>query len=429
MRILILSDNETFGGAGIAVSRLANGLCAGGHTVLRAVGRPDWGRHDWETQIIGISPAGVGHRLARRALPEPWKTRWTSTWERRRTAESLRNIIRGFAPQVINVHNLHNAGWPPALVEECLAAAPTVWTLHDMWSFTGRCAYNSGCRQFERGCDASCPTPEEYPSLAPSLIGGAWESRRELFGRYPQLTAVTPSHWLKREAETGLWKGHRVEVIPNGLPLETYRPVARAMAREALGIETHGPVVLAGADNLNDRRKGGKLLSEALAGLKRADTTLVTFGAEPERGNRAGSTIHLGRIDFERAKVLAYNAADLFAQCAVEDNLPNTVMEAVACGTPVAGFAIGGVPEMVRPGQTGWLASQVSAGALAECLEDAIRQIEEGATLRDSCRRVAELEYGQSTQAARYTDLFGSLLGRADGIAPEKAAAAKVLTH
>jgi glycosyltransferase involved in cell wall biosynthesis len=298
-------------------------------------------------------------------------------------------------------------------VRICARHAPTVWTLHDMWSFTGRCAYSYDCRKFMTGCDSTCPTPEEHPPLAPDQIAQAWNERRRLLNSNPNLLAVAPSRWLAREAREGLWADHRVEVIPYGLPLEVYRPVDRALAREALGINTPGPVLLMAAQFLTERRKGGEILDGALSALSRRPLTIVTLGSGHPGFQAEGIHLHeLGYVDHERTRVLAYSAADLFVHPAPVDNLPNVVMEALACGTPVVGFAIGGMPDMVRPGQTGWLCDSVSSKALADTLEEALADLDRGVNFRDSCRAVAEAEYGSSLQARNYLELFQSLISQ-----------------
>jgi len=116
-----------------------------------------------------------------------------------------------------------------------------------------------------------------------------------------------------------------------------------------------------------------------------------------------------GYINSERMKVFVYNAGDLFIHPAPVDNLPLVVMEAIACGTPVVGFAVGGVSEMVRPRRTGWLADEVSPEALAEVIDTAIADIHSGVDLQSLCRVVSETEYRSDLQAQRYLDLFKSL--------------------
>jgi glycosyltransferase involved in cell wall biosynthesis len=118
---------------------------------------------------------------------------------------------------------------------------------------------------------------------------------------------------------------------------------------------------------------------------------------------------HLGYVDHERTKVLAYCAADIYVHPALADNFPNTVMEAIACGTPVVGFPVGGVPEMVRPGVSGWLADNVSSAALAETLSIALNDIHHD-DMRSSCRELAEVKYDAQLQAQRYSSLYETLV-------------------
>jgi len=401
----MLSDQESAGGAAIAASRLAEALVGTGAQVIRVVGQPDGRRHPWTTEalttpreILLMNAIGkISERLKRRVIA------WV-------TCHRLGGLLDKLQPDVVNVHNLHGAGSGPELPAVCARHAPTVWTLHDMWSFTGRCAYSHDCRKFITGCDASCPTPEEYPALGSRLIAGAWQRRRRLFAEHPDLVAVCPSEWLANEARAGFWAGHRVEVIPYGLPLDVYLPLNATLARTALAIDSCGPVLLMVAQNLAWRRKGPAILLNSLQRIRNRPFTLITLGQGHLPVASEDISLHsLGHVDHERTKVLVYNAADLLVHPAPVDNLPNVVIEAMACGTPCVGFAVGGVPDMVRPGITGWLAQDVTAQALARSVDDALVAIRQGVDLRSSCRAVAAKEYDAELQAERYLALFESL--------------------
>jgi glycosyltransferase involved in cell wall biosynthesis len=410
MHIVMLSDAETEGGAAIAASRLAQALVESGQRVTRVLAVPDGKDHVWKTVSLRMKyPTSLIARVMRRMLPAIQRQKR----DRHVINRSLDTLFRDLSPDIINIHNLHIAAvenWSADLVQICARHAPSVWTLHDMWSFTGRCAYSFDCRKFIAGCDSTCPTPEEYPPLAPSLIAREWEKRRAVLRSNPSLMAVAPSRWLAREAKQGLWAGRRVEVIPYGLPLDVYRPIRRDLAREALGISSEGPVLLMAAQFLKERRKGGAILEQALRYLSRRPLTAVTLGGGSGGFQAKGVHVHeLGYVDHERTKVLAYSAADLFVHPAPVDNLPNVVMEALACGTPVVGFAIGGVPDMVRAHETGWLCDSVSSNALADTLEEALAELDTGVNLRDSCRAVAEAEYSSLLQVRHYLELFQSL--------------------
>jgi len=405
----MLSDAETEGGAAVAASRLAQALIDAGQRVTRLVALPDGKEHSWETRSLTLSADGLSGKIFRRLLPESD----CRILDERRVHQRLNSMLAELSPDIINVHNLHKATdkhWTPKVVSSCAQHAPTVWTLHDMWSFTGRCAYSYDCTKYLTGCDSACPTPEEHPPLAPARIAGAWTTRRLELRNNPSIVAVTPSNWLALEARRGLWLDHRVEVIPYGVPLDAYFPVDRDEARQAIGIATRNPVLLMVAEFLEDRRKGAEILQHALQKLSRP-VTVITLGNG--RLNLSPKDIHLHELGFveeERLKRMAYNTADVFVHPAPVDNYPNVVMEAIACGTPVVAFAIGGLPDMVRPGRTGWLCDSVSSGALAATLEAALKHLACGIELRDTCRAVAETEFGASLQSQRYLDLYLSLV-------------------
>jgi glycosyltransferase involved in cell wall biosynthesis len=407
----MLSDYETHGGAAISASRLAHGLMSSGHRVTRLVYTPDFQKKPWATiclapsylysHLLGIGKFILGARL---------RNLFASIVARRR----LQSTLTELGADAISVHNIHHArraGWGPMLLTVCCRNAPTVWTLHDMWSFTGRCYYSFSCREFITGCNSLCPTADEPPTLKPEFIAHEWEERRELFRQRQDLVAVCPSHWLAHNASAGLWKGRRVEVIPNGLPTDIYQPIEKDSARAALGIKTPGVVLLAVADTWTERRKGGATMKAAMQQVGHRPLTLMTMGKDFLSLEADGLKIHnLGFVEHETTKVQAYSAADLVVHAAPVDNLPNTIMEAMACGTPCIGFSVGGVPDMIRPGETGWLAKSVSSEGLAKAIDQAVTEISQGMDLRTSCRSVAETEYGLKTQADRYTELFKSLI-------------------
>jgi len=407
---MIVSNRESGDGGAIAASRLAGALAGQGAEVMRIVECPDDQPHPWSTRVLTV-------RIRERAIAEgigriSWT--WGMRWLRGRLRAKALSILADTRPDVINVHNIHGATWDLELVETCLEFAPTVWTLHDMWSFTGRCVFSRECRKFLTGCDHTCPTSDEYPALAPELIRRAWEWRQKLLQGRPDLVAVSPSRWLAEQARAGLWRDHPVEVIPNGLPLDIYRPLPRHWARRALQLPTEGPVVLVAAFAVTDPRKGADLLAHVLGALRWPSVTVVTMGYGRLSVHTPGlRMVPLGYVDHERTRVLVYNAADLLVHAAVADNFPNTIAEAIACGTPCVAFPVGGIPELVIPGKTGWLAPEISAEALAETLSAALESImTDGQNLRRTCRAFAKTHLDVRIQAHRYLDLFYRVCGK-----------------
>jgi glycosyltransferase involved in cell wall biosynthesis len=404
----MLSDLETTGGAAIAAARLAEGLCRLGHRVTRIVSQIDAENPPWSRTVLELSYS-LPARLGRRLLPQRIKRRV----ERRSADSRLASSLKMLRPDVVNIHNLHRAegaGWSPEFLSITAKHYPTIWTLHDMWSFTGKCTYAYQCRRFIAGCNAACPTAGEYPVLAPERIAGAWAGRANLFAGL-RATAVAPSQWMAQEARSGFWQNQRIAVIPYGVDLNVFSPMDRSIARKALGIDVEDLAVLMCAEYLDDPRKGGHLLAAAMPLLNKKRFTLLTMGRGFLPGDAGTRQVHqLGPVRDHRLQVLAFNAADLLIHPAPVDNLPNTIIEAFACGTPVVAYRTGGIPDLVKFGRTGWLADPITPESLAQTLGTALDTLTSGIDLRNSCRHEAETHYGLDLQAQRYTDLFRELI-------------------
>lgn len=402
MRIAMLSDHERYGGAAIAATRLAMALELEGHDVARIVAYPSS-----DSTARSIAPTSLQGRAVREfARRTPTSTR-VDRMLRPSSRRAVTRELEDLRPDVISLHNIHAAfplGWSVDLLALADDTAPTVWTLHDMWSFTGRCAYSYDCDQFLSGCSASCPTPRQYPPLAPSRIGGEWAARQRVIGATTRTLAVAPSAWLASAAEAGLWRG-RVEHVPHGLPLDEFAPQEPSAARRSLGLRGSGPVLLAAAAELGDPRKGMGLLVNALEQMRHPVTVLTVGHGRLRVDNPSVTVVPFGAVTSSRLQAILYSAADVFVHPAIADNLPLVVQEAIACGTPVVAFKVGGLPEMVRPGHTGWLAD-VGPDSLLATVGQAI---DEAATLRASCRRVAEREWDILEQARRHVRIWENL--------------------
>lgn len=284
---------------------------------------------------------------------------------------------------------------------------PIVWTLHDMNPFTGGCHYDDHCGRYRDRC-GSCP---QLGSGSPrDLSARTWRRKMNLFSRIGphRLHVATPSSWLAEEVRrSSLMSRFPVSVIPNSLDTGVFSPLDKRLARSAFGIPLDARAVLFVSESTTKHRKGFGYLSEALDGL--ADVRgihLVSLGKGSPPVPTSIPHLHLGSLDNDRLLALAYSAADLFVIPSMQDNLPNTVLESFACGTPVVGFDIGGIPDMVRPHTTGVLTPPRDTAALG----DAIRKLLNDEALRTglsvNCRRIAVEEYSPEVQARRYLALY-----------------------
>jgi glycosyltransferase involved in cell wall biosynthesis len=289
---------------------------------------------------------------------------------------------------------------------------PVVWTLHDMNPLTGGCHYNFGCRRFEKKCGL-CPrldsTSEDDPSRR------SWRRKRIAFhekARRDQLHIVSPSIWLKQQAEqSSLFGEFPIYNIPNGVDHTLFRSRNAESERSELGISSAQKVLLFVAHTRSNDRKGFQLLLDALAELDVENVTLLSVGGnEPNLPDQL-SHVHAGYVKDDRKLARLYSLADLFVIPSLQDNLPNTVLESMACGTPVVGFNTGGIPDMVRPEETGWLADSGDVRSLRDTLEAALFESDVRERKARRCREVVEEEYTLERQAQRYADLYDSILG------------------
>lgn len=318
----------------------------------------------------------------------------------------LRVPLSRFRPRLVHLHWL--AASLLRIEDLARIKAPVVWTLHDTWAFTGGCHYTGDCGGFRSRC-GNCPQlgSERENDLSREI----WQRKKKAYEAL-NLTVVAPSHWLADVArQSSLFAGCRIEVIPNGLDTDVYRPLDKAAAKAYLGIDASHPVLLFGAQWLTDRRKGGDLLASALAQIE-FPCTLLTFGEgqlvfdeNPNLTVRA-----LGTLSDDVGLALMYSAADVFLCPSREDNLPNTVAEAMACGTPCAAFDVNGLPDMITHRSNGWLAKAFDPSDLAEGIRWLLLhpQPEE---LRRAAREKALADYSLAVMSGRYSNLYSELLG------------------
>ncbi|MDD4762025.1 MAG: glycosyltransferase [Candidatus Pacebacteria bacterium] len=293
---------------------------------------------------------------------------------------------------------------------------PIVWTLHDMWAFCGGEHYVPDVAEarFRKGYRIDNRPRGEH---GPDLNRRTWEAKRRAWVRQ-RFVIVSPSQWLAKCARQSiLFSDAAVHVIPNPLCARaTWRPIPRDTARIALGLPINKKLILVGAvGGMKDPRKGGELLRDAAAKLKlkhAGNVEMVVFGQDqPEESNMWPCPLHwLGRVDDDRVLVLAYSAADLMVVSSLQDNLPNTAVEAQACGTPVVAFDIGGLPDIVVHRETGWLAKPFDTDDLADGIVWILENDMRRGALSAAARKQAVERFAERVIAAEYSSLYDNIL-------------------
>ncbi len=369
----------------------------------------EWQKRDFFSRRKRRFLHGLEKKYKQRYIPEDAKE--FEQFNLSMQAEGVRLKDIDYVPDIINLHwigGMFNYGH---FFSSIPMHIPIVWTLHDMNAFTGGCHYAGTCNKYLDHC-GSCP--QLHASSAHDLSYKVFKDKyrwyRQSFNK--RVCIVSPSNWLKKVAESSqLLNGHDIQCIPNGLDTNKFKPHDKNIARDVLGIPRDAQVLLFVADNIENTRKGIDLLNGALNRLKnRHNLFLLTIGRGESRLEFSGKHIHVGYIEMEEIMSMVYSAADLFIAPSREDNLPNTLLESISCGTPVIAFDQGGMRDVVREHKTGFLVKDLTASALGDAIENVLNNPQLIDSLHISCREVAGKEYSNEVQANRYIELYNSLL-------------------
>ena len=290
---------------------------------------------------------------------------------------------------------------------------PVVWTLHDMWAFTGGCHYAGDCSEYKNSC-GNCPFLKN-PKVK-DLSYRILKRKGKIFEKAKNLTFVTCSNWLAEKAkESKLLKNFSIKSIPNPIDTDLFSPQKRENARRKRNIPPDKKIILFGAANIFDTRKGWKYLTQSLEILNKNYPTikdkveLMIFGKAQEEINLPFKVHNLSYLSNPEEIADVYSLADIFVLPSLEDNLPNTVMESLSCGTPVSAFNIGGIPEMVEHNKTGFLATDKNSEELAVGIYKTLFN-QDQVEIRTACRQKVMCSYSENIVADLYWNLYKTLV-------------------
>ena len=359
MKVLLLSTYDIFQGAARATYRL--------HRGLQQMGVESWllvhKKFSDDPSVLAPRSAqemAIAQMRARidqfplQFYPHRTASYFSPQW----LPDRLAPKIQALNPDVINVH------WAQAgfMQLESLAKfqKPIVLTLHDLWPLTGGCHYTEGCDRYQTGC-GQCPQLGSSRNL--DLSSWIWQRKAKAW-RNLDLTVVALSQWVADCVQKSpILQKYPLRLIPNGLDPAQYHPVDKIVAKQLLGLDPDRRVIAFGAlQASSDRRKGFPFLEQILQQLRQTpwgdQIELLIFGASqtPTSPRFPLPTRYLGHLSDDLSLRLVYSAADVFLAPSLEDNLPNTVLEAIACGTPCIAFRIGGMPDLIQHKVNGYLA-------------------------------------------------------------------------
>lgn len=412
MNVLQLSTTDIEGGAARAAYRLHRGLRNIGVTsqmLVRGKFSNDRTVTAERSTLAKLGPAA--NNLPLRLYSNRERVMFSPQW----FPDSLAAKVAQLKPNVINLHWICNG----YLQIETLSRLkqPLIWTLHDMWAFTGGCHYTQLCERYKNSCGA-CPQLKSHKDW--DLSRWIWQRKSKAWQAL-NLTVVSPSEWLAECArDSALFRNVRVEVIPHGLDLERYKPFNKQTAREFLNLPQDKKLVVFGAAgaSTNDPRKGFHLLQPALQKLSQSgwqeQIELVVFGASrPEQPTPLGFKDHyLDRLHDDLSLAITYSAADVMIVPSVQEAFGQTASEAMACGTPVVAFDVTGLKDIVDHQQDGYLAQPFEIEDLAQGIAWVLADQERHQKLCINARKKAEQNFKLELQAERYHSLYTEILDK-----------------
>ena len=413
MRVLLINTSERIGGAAVAASRLMESLKNNGIKAKLLV-------RDKQTDRITVV-----------SLNHNWRMVWKFVWERiviwkanrfkknnlfavdiANTGTDITALPEFQQADIIHLHWINQGMLSLKNIESILASGkPVVWTMHDMWPCTGICHHARECTRYQQECH-HCPF----------IYGGGgkkdlsyrvFHQKEELYGGR-HINFVTCSHWLEERArKSALLTGHSVSCIPNPINTNLFKPHDKLEARRRCSLPQDGRLILFGSVKITDKRKGidylvesCKLLAEKYPELKE-QLGVVAFGNDSQQLEKM-LPFKVYPLDFvtdERQLV------DIFVTPSLEENLPNTIMEAMACGIPCVGFNVGGIPEMIDHLHNGYVAQYKSATDFANGIYWTLTEPDYPSLAEQACRKAVS-HYSESAIAKKYIDLYNKVTGR-----------------
>ena len=416
MRVLFINTNENYGGAARAANRIMRGVQQHGVDAQMFVKN----KHTQAADVVSIwqfVPKNAIYKAfdwAATKIKNKWQHRKWRPYKKTKQNVYLSDLrgtrIHGALQKmdydIVHLHWINERFLD--IGELAKIHKPIVWTLHDSWAFTGICHVPYECKKYESHCGA-CPMlgSEKDRDLAYEVFDKKLDVYRDL-----DLHIVTPSRWLGECAKLSALLGKfPITVIPNCIDTELYQPIDKMEARSILGLEQNKKYLLFGAVHaLADANKGFTYLKEALERIKGDNTELLVYGTNDDmpRYNLPLQARSMGYISNDKIMSLLYNASDVTIVPSLSENLSNTIMESLSCGTPVVAFNIGGNGDMIDHMRNGYLAAERDCDDLARGIEWCLTNNEDDVLSKNAREKVLS-NYTIDIVSEQYKQLYESI--------------------
>ena len=407
MRILIVNTSERTGGAAVAANRLMKALNNNGAKAKMLV-------RDKETETLTVVP-----------LPHSPRLRWHFLWERlvifcrlhfsrqhlfevdiANAGYDITKLPEFQEADVIHLHWVNQGMLSLKGIQKILQSGkPVVWTMHDIWPVTALCHVTLGCQHFTSQCGNCRLLPGGGSSHDYSTT--IWQRKQRMLAD-ENIYFVACSHWLESEAKrSALLKGQKITSIPNPIDTRIYKRGNKQEARQRLGLPLDKKLILFASQRVTNVNKGMDYLIEACRQLQISDAAVVILGGHAEEvvSQLSLEAYPLGYVNDEQRIVDVYHASDVFVLPSLSENLPNTIMEAMACGVPCVGFKVGGIPEEIDHRRNGYVAEYRSAEDLARGIRWILAEADYEELSKNAVQKVVQ-NYSKQSVALKYLDVY-----------------------
>jgi glycosyltransferase involved in cell wall biosynthesis len=417
MRITIVNTSDSRGGAAIAALRLFKSL----YKILPQTRMLVREKLTETPGIVGLSDTGfkrfksqlqfLFERLS--FIPRAKSKDFWFAFSPANIGQSITDIPEIKDADIIHLHWIHMGFLSINDIQNLVKTGkPIVWSLHDMWVFTGGCHYAGSCTNFMKSC-GNCAL-----LAMPSNRDFSYRIHKKKLRHFDSanINFIAVSNWMAENARKSSLIGRsRITVLPNPIDTEIYKPANKIAIREKLGLPKDRFLILSGAANLKDKRKGFAYLVDALSQIARnrpgiSDKYgLISFGKSSEVELNSIPVFAQSYLKDDKDIAKLYQAADVFVLPTMEDNLPSTVMEALACGTPVVAFNTGGIPDMVEHKKNGYLAELRNVDDLISGIEW-IENHSEIEQIRNNARQKVLMNFSMDVVTEKYVSFYKDLL-------------------
>lgn len=412
--VLMLSTSDIASGAGIAAYRLHKGLRKVGINSSMIVTRK---LSDDKNVFLAMKPPGSKISTLWRNIEYKLENRINWYGLQNIYSVNSKGLKRNHlfkSADIIHFQNMHSrTHFFSLLLFYSARKKPVICTLHDMWALTGHCIYSYDCDRWKEGC-GNCPDLSFYINMKFDTTFLMCKIKKYLYSK-ARTVVVTPSQWLKRIAEESpLFENLEVLCIPYGINQGVFYPVEKDIAKKKLNINRKKKVILFLASSLDITRKGYHYFKEAMLKIKKnIPGTIILYtgrGKIDDDLKREFEIIEMGYVnDLETIRNI-YSASDLFVIPSILDNLPNTVLESLACGTPVVGFKSGGIPDMIEHFHNGYLAKKADINDLAKGITDLLSNVDQQKILSRNAVITITENFSEELCVKRYLELYKNCL-------------------